>query len=54
MFYIPHLVYKTLEEEKVKNLLAGLNRFQLNKETRGDGVKALADYVVETLGDNDV
>ena len=53
MFYIPHLVYKTLEEEKVKNLLKGLSRFQLNKETRGDGVKALAEYVVETFGDND-
>jgi len=31
MFYIPHVIYKTVEEGKVKKLLGGLNRFNLNK-----------------------
>lgn len=52
MFYMPHIVYKTVEEGKIKNLIGGLARFQLNKETRDEGIGTLAKYIVDTLGEN--
>merc|ERR1719461_1621044 len=53
MFYIPHIIYKTAEEGKVKNLLGSLKLFQLNKETRNDEESALAKYFVDTMGLHD-
>ena len=52
MFYVPHMLYKWLEGDKVKGLIGALHRFNLNKEARGDGVTTLAKYLVDTLGDN--
>ena len=52
MFYVPHMIYKWLEGDKVKGLIGALHRFNLNKESRGDGVTTLAKYLVDTLGDN--
>ena len=53
MFYLPHLIFKTVEEGKVKKLLGGLARFNLNREHREEGIKTLASYLVETLGVHD-
>merc|ERR1719410_213840 len=53
MFYLPHIIFKTVEEGKVKKLLGGLARFNLNRENREEGIKTLASYLVETLGVHD-
>merc|ERR1719483_19746 len=53
MFYIPHIIYKTSEEGKVKNLLGSLRLFVLNKETRQGEQSTLAKYFVETMGIHD-
>jgi len=53
MFYLPHIIFKTVEEGKVKKLLGGLARFNLNRENREEGIKTLAGYLVETLGVHD-
>jgi len=51
MFYIPHLMYKALEDGKMKNLIGALSRFQLCKEKRCDGASTLAKYLAETRGE---
>ena len=53
MFYIPHIIFKTVEEGKVKKLLGGLARYNLNKENRQEGIGTLAKYIVDTLGVQD-
>jgi len=53
MFYIPHIIFKTVEEGKVKKLLGGLARYNLNKENRQEGIGTLAKYIVDTLGVHD-
>merc|ERR1719397_1077009 len=53
MFYMPHLIYKSAEEGKVKKLLGGLCRFQLRKETRHEDIGSLSQYLVETAGIHD-
>jgi len=52
-FIVPHIIFKTVEEGKVKKLLGGLARFNLNRENREEGIKTLASYLVETLGVHD-
>ena len=52
MFYLPHLIYKTLEEGKIKKIIGSLARFQMSKESRDEGVGTLAKYLVDTLGEN--
>merc|ERR1712045_1029110 len=51
MFYVPHLLYKALEDGKMKNLIGALSRFQLCKEKRCDGASTLAKYLAETRGE---
>ena len=53
MFYLPHLVFKTVEERKVKRLLGGLARFNLNRGKREEGIESLAKYLVQTLTEHD-
>jgi len=52
MFYVPHIIFKTLEEGKIKNLIGSLARFQMSKESRGDGIGTLAKYLTDTMGEN--
>merc|ERR1719350_181344 len=51
MFYLPHLLYKALEDGQMKNLIGALGRFQLCKESRCEGAGTLAKYLAETRGE---
>lgn len=50
MFYFPHLLFKTWEGGKVKNIISGLNNLILVKKEREEKERILATYVVESLG----
>merc|ERR1739844_23788 len=53
MFYAPHVIFKWLEEGKVKNILASLNLYVLDDQVRNDSEVHLADYFVDSMGGHD-
>ena len=54
MFYVPHAIFKVWEGGKVKNIIAGLNTFILDKKERNKKEKILADYFVESLNSHNL
>jgi hypothetical protein len=49
-FYVPHLVFKKAESNKIKLILAGLNNWVMDNEERISKEEELAKYIVETRG----
>ena len=54
MFYVPHAIFKVWEGGKVKNIIAGLNTFILDKKERNKKERILADYFVESLNSHNL
>ena len=50
MFYVPHIIYKYAEGDKVRQIIAGLNLWVIDNEERAGKEQELANYVVETRG----
>jgi len=50
MFYIPHIIFKLMERDKVVGVIAGLHNWILDDEERGTKETELAKYIVETRG----
>ena len=54
MFYAPHAIFKVWEGGKIKNIIAGLNTFILDKKERAKKERILADYFVESLNSHNL
>lgn len=54
MFYAPHAIFKVWEGGKIKNIIAGLNTFILDKKERTKKERILADYFVESLNSHNL
>lgn len=54
MFYAPHAIFKVWEGGKIKNIIAGLNTFILDKKERNKKERILADYFVESLNSHNL
>ena len=50
MFYVPHVIFKIMERDKVSGVIAGLDKWILDDEDRGGKETELAKYIVETRG----
>ncbi|XP_023332426.1 innexin inx2 [Eurytemora carolleeae] len=50
LFYVPHIIFKSIEGSKVKTIMGSLNLFMLKTEARKGAEEELADYFIKTRG----
>jgi len=52
LFYTPHWIWKTLEADRLKTIIQGLDSLVFKKEEREQKIQALAAFVVNSKGNH--